>query len=885
MATVRALFFGMRRNLFIFGALALLGLAAGIASRMLREPIRPGVRLVCGELEVRGMRLPVEATLRCALSAEALSALVAEDPGAWPSAEDVLAELRRGLAEPEGGPETALAAAARRLERRLRAVSLERLIAGDRDSDFGFASAAERAGVPRAERPRPVLFVGVDAGDWQVIEPLLFSGQLPHLGELYREGAHAVLRGRRPLLSPLLWTTMATGVDPYEHGIKDFVAAGAPITSSMRRVPAFWNRLSTAGVDSTTVAWWATYPAEWVRGSLISDRVAYSLFAQARPEQGLTHPASLGPEAARLAASVQVPDELLARFVQLPPEALAEARSQESRGDLRSPVAHLIRTLRAMRTYHALALELLEQRPAPVLAVYYQAVDEVCHRFAAVRPPALPGAEAREASQGGAIDAVYRFQDELIGELWSRFRAKMGPEASILVVSDHGFFTGADRPADLDPFAPETASLWHRQDGIFLAAGPDIVPGEREPLEQTQVLPILLSAVGLAPPAELEGRVPEGLFRSPPPPPVPWPALALQRVPPPAPGEDEAARQAADAQRIEELQRLGYVGEAASNGPSVNAILVDAYHFERAGDKERALGVLRDALAASHSDEALALPAVQMALDLSRFDEASRILEQVPRSRTALKILPILQTAAWVGRGDPAEEIRRKLEAERADSPLGVALGLCDLALEHKDMAGAVAELREALVLEPGSPLLEARLEKLPEPVPPELLDAAGAAFRTGSGAAALGRWLGQRLVGAGQYDQAEQTFRRLLQDAPADRDLLERWATAVVLGGRPEAAIPELEAAGKAGAHTVGTRAVLATAYALQGRVDEAIQQYRSLLEIEPGRLEFYRPLVELLLQKGQRPEALRWVEDGLRRAAGKPQEAALQELRSRLQ
>src|SRR3990172_1578823 len=98
------------------------------------------------------------------------------------------------------------------------------------------------------------------------------------------EGACAALRSNPPMLSPLLWTTAATGKPPEEHGIVDFLirdprtGSRGPISSNFRRAKALWNILTDAGVASSWVAWWATWPAERILGRMVSDRVAYSLF-------------------------------------------------------------------------------------------------------------------------------------------------------------------------------------------------------------------------------------------------------------------------------------------------------------------------------------------------------------------------------------------------------------------------------------------------------------------------------------------------------------------------------------------------------------------------------------------------------------------------------
>jgi len=93
-----------------------------------------------------------------------------------------------------------------------------------------------------------VLLVGVDGADPDVLDRLIGSGKLPTFARLKREGAYGRLRSREPLLSPIVWTSIATGRKGQDHGVLDFVEAAedgkpVPITSSRRRVPALWNIL------------------------------------------------------------------------------------------------------------------------------------------------------------------------------------------------------------------------------------------------------------------------------------------------------------------------------------------------------------------------------------------------------------------------------------------------------------------------------------------------------------------------------------------------------------------------------------------------------------------------------------------------------------------
>jgi predicted AlkP superfamily phosphohydrolase/phosphomutase len=106
---------------------------------------------------------------------------------------------------------------------------------------------------------------------------------MPNLAALIERGSRSRLLTISPTLSPVIWTTIATGVKPERHGIVDFTAvnkdtgAAVPVTSNLRRVPALWNILSGAGRTVGFVGWWASFPAEKVDGYIVSDRIAYQL--------------------------------------------------------------------------------------------------------------------------------------------------------------------------------------------------------------------------------------------------------------------------------------------------------------------------------------------------------------------------------------------------------------------------------------------------------------------------------------------------------------------------------------------------------------------------------------------------------------------------------
>src|SRR5262245_55319937 len=86
-----------------------------------------------------------------------------------------------------------------------------------------------------------VVLIGIDAATWDVIRPLMEAGELPSFRSLVDRGWSGVLRSMEPMVSPALWTTIASGHVPAEHGITGFLAptqdgTEAPVTSNVRRV-------------------------------------------------------------------------------------------------------------------------------------------------------------------------------------------------------------------------------------------------------------------------------------------------------------------------------------------------------------------------------------------------------------------------------------------------------------------------------------------------------------------------------------------------------------------------------------------------------------------------------------------------------------------------
>ena len=72
--------------------------------------------------------------------------------------------------------------------------------------------------------------------------------------------------------------------------------------------------------------------------------------------------------------------------------------------------------------------------------------------------------------------------------------------ATLVLVSDHGFKWGPDRPALISSVKAETAYLWHEPWGVLVASGPGATRSkERRTVSVFDVAPILCRLLGLPP--------------------------------------------------------------------------------------------------------------------------------------------------------------------------------------------------------------------------------------------------------------------------------------------------------------------------------------------------------------------------------------------------
>jgi predicted AlkP superfamily phosphohydrolase/phosphomutase/Flp pilus assembly protein TadD len=420
--------------------------------------------------------------------------------------------------------------------------------------------------------PRRVLFVGWDGADWEILEPLVGKRMMPNLARLMAEGSWGGLASFTPLLSPLIWTSMVTGVAPDEHGILDFVevdpgsGAKVPITGRQRRVPALWNMASAVGLSVIVSGWWASWPAEPVNGVLISDRLFFLLSDAVAegPPGTVVFPPAREPEFRTLAERAErETDEKVVRAL-LPVSTQAYRNAIEARRGMQDPIDGFRRIMVGTRTYFGAALQAAESTtpPADLTMVYAIGTDEIGHLLAPYLPPPLAGADPgfSQTAQIG-VERYFSIVDRWLGRLLETCPER---ECAVVVVSDHGFKWGADRPREFSGTAAATAALWHRPTGIFVLAGKGIARLGRvvDAASVYDVAPTVAALLGLPPGTGWRGKplpgCPVAALQ-----PVDWrlavPPESYRPVAPVAPPSPEYVKQ---------LKALGYMetGEGTGQG-------------------------------------------------------------------------------------------------------------------------------------------------------------------------------------------------------------------------------------------------------------------------------------------------------------------------------
>lgn len=351
------------------------------------------------------------------------------------------------------------------------------------------ATCGQGEGEEAASQVPPVFVIGMDGLEWDVMTPLLDAGKLPHFQAMIERGVAGGLATFQPTFSPVVWTSMATGVTAPEHGILNFSEVengrlkqgGLPYTSNSRKVPALWNIASEFDRSVLSVGWWVSWPAEPVNGRIMASYAAQAqgqVFWKAGVwEEGLpemTYPEELIADVLHLLEKGGPDGPLRAGYDDY--FSVVPGEPRKSPNDPADPWEFpRVRDSFFRIGYHGdrTHLEIFKQELANEVAdlnmVYFGLPDVAGHFWWRYYEPdsfnyAIPQ-EHRDLLQK-RLDAAYLAADEWLGQIVAAAPAN----ARFMIVSDHGMHA-ANRN---NPSHPQSGAHEDAPPGVFIAAGPGI---------------------------------------------------------------------------------------------------------------------------------------------------------------------------------------------------------------------------------------------------------------------------------------------------------------------------------------------------------------------------------------------------------------------------
>lgn len=349
-----------------------------------------------------------------------------------------------------------------------------------------------------------LLLIGWDSADWKIINPLMDNGEMPNLEKLVTQGVAGNLATLYPELSPMLWTSIATGKRPYKHGILGFtepLPSGdgvRPVTNISRKTRALWNIFTLNRMKSTIVGWWPSHPAEPINGVMVSNRYQRATHTLDKPWHivpGTVYPERLTENLASLRLHPQeLQTEHIAPFIQ-------DLDSIDQSKDKR--VFNIAKILTDCVNIHSATTALMQLEEWDFMAVYYDSIDHFSHGFMQYHPPKMPKTSQKDFDiYHDVVNSGYRFHDMMLGTLMEL----AGDDTVIMIISDHGFHSDHLRPSHI-PVEPAGPAVQHRHYGIFVAAGPGIKKDERiYGAGLLDVAPTILSLFDLPVGEDMDGK-------------------------------------------------------------------------------------------------------------------------------------------------------------------------------------------------------------------------------------------------------------------------------------------------------------------------------------------------------------------------------------------
>lgn len=361
----------------------------------------------------------------------------------------------------------------------------------------------------------PVVIIGLDGADWDIIDPLFQENKLPNLKKLVSGGAAGPLKTILPTSSPVIWTSIATGKGWRKHGIYDstYVKKNniqVPFTSIERRAKTFWNILTDLGFTVGVINWWYSFPVEEVNGYIVSERIQIGVLKDI-PTKDIIYPQNIAD--AVFSKLVRFKDRKYRQIIHSEgiedylekSQKMNLTLNQEEEADLKR---FWIYTLQD-KSIENISSFLFENVESDLFATYFRLIDTTSHFSAMFLDPELQKKWKQDNEMYGGpteetqklltlnmipiIEPVYVYLDNVVGRIVSKAKEN----TTLILISDHGF-----------QFSKIGYNHTQAPDGIIIMHGPKIKKGhEIKRAHVFDITPTLLYLFGQPVGEDMDGKV------------------------------------------------------------------------------------------------------------------------------------------------------------------------------------------------------------------------------------------------------------------------------------------------------------------------------------------------------------------------------------------
>ncbi len=489
-------------------------------------------------------------------------------------------------------------------------------------------------------KKRKILLIGWDAADWKVINPLLDAGKMPALEKLVNRGVIGNLATLNPPLSPMLWTSIATGKRADKHGILGFVEphpGGEGIRAvnvTTRKTRALWNIFQSTGLKSNVISWWPSHPAEPINGVMVSNffkRVKSKDGKLLKLPKGAVYPESYTRNIADLRV---LPGELTAEHI-IPfiPNAAKIDQEKDKR------LAVLASTIAETATVHAVATHVMADTEWDFMAIYLDGIDHFCHGFMKFHPPKLKAVPQEMFDiYKDVVNSAYMFHDMML----ERLIKLAGEDTTIILISDHGFHSDSRRPLEVPKVAAGPA--WeHNPYGVICMAGPGIKKDERiYGATLLDITPTILTLYDLPVGQDMDGKILTDAFEKPKPIKTieSWDLIKGDFGTHPEHMQEDTF---ASIEALEQLVELGYIEEIGEDKKEAVEKAKKEWQFDLAQvyvsyqNYDKAVEILVELVEKDDKDIRFALELAKCYLELHQFGKTRELIDHLRKIEDKFK--------------------------------------------------------------------------------------------------------------------------------------------------------------------------------------------------------------------------------------------------------